>query len=123
MSIGMIGMVAGRRVHCRRRLGRVADLGHRLSIARGRLALFHRRRLLERDDRSVQDPCRHLSGVMNTGANVGGVISPSLTPWLADHWGWTASLLFAAFIALCGGVMWMRIDAGRKLGSEVDRNI
>jgi ACS family glucarate transporter-like MFS transporter len=51
-----------------------------------------------------------LSGVMNMGANVGGVISPSMTPWLADHWGWTASLLFAAGIALCGGLMWMKID-------------
>ncbi len=51
-----------------------------------------------------------LSGVMNTGANVGGVISPSLTPWLADHWGWTASLLVAAVIALCGGLMWMKVD-------------
>lgn len=51
-----------------------------------------------------------LSGVMNTGANVGGVISPSLTPWLADHWGWTASLLVAAGIALCGGLMWMKVN-------------
>jgi len=56
-----------------------------------------------------------LSGVMNMGANVGGVISPSLTPWLADHWGWTASLLIAALIALCGGVMWMKIDASEGL--------
>jgi ACS family glucarate transporter-like MFS transporter len=52
---------------------------------------------------------------MNMGANVGGVISPSLTPWLADHWGWTASLLVAALIALCGGVMWMKIDASEGL--------
>ena len=51
-----------------------------------------------------------LSGVMNMGANIGGALSPSLTPWLADQWGWTASLLVAAFIALCGGVMWLRID-------------
>ncbi|ULA58082.1 MAG: MFS domain-containing protein [Nitrospira sp.] len=51
-----------------------------------------------------------LSGVMNTGANLGGVISPSLTPWLADQWGWTASLLVAAGIALCGGFMWMKVD-------------
>ena len=51
-----------------------------------------------------------LSGVMNTGANIGGVISPSLTPWLAEHWGWTASLLFAAGIALFGGLMWMKVD-------------
>ena len=56
-----------------------------------------------------------LSGVMNMGANVGGVISPSLTPWLADHWGWTASLLFAAFIALCGGLMWMKVDASEAM--------
>ena len=56
-----------------------------------------------------------LSGVMNMGANVGGVISPSLTPWLADHWGWTASLLAAALIACCGGVVWLKIDASQKL--------
>ena len=56
-----------------------------------------------------------LSGVMNMGANVGGVISPSLAPWFPDHWGWTASLLVAALIALCGGVMWMKIDASEGL--------
>ncbi len=56
-----------------------------------------------------------LSGVMNTGANVGGVISPSLTPWLADHWGWTASLLVAAGIALCGGLMWMKVDPTEEM--------
>ncbi len=56
-----------------------------------------------------------LSGVMNMGANIGGALSPSLTPWLADQWGWTASLLVAAFIAFCGGVMWLRIDASQAL--------
>ena len=56
-----------------------------------------------------------LSGVMNMGANVGGVISPSLTPWLADHWGWTVSLPVAALIAFCGGVMWVKIDASEGL--------
>ena len=56
-----------------------------------------------------------LSGVMNTGANVGGVISPSLTPWIADHWGWTASLLVAAGIALCGGLMWMKVDPTERM--------
>lgn len=56
-----------------------------------------------------------LSGVMNMGANIGGVISPSLTPWLADYWSWTAALLTAALMAICGGIMWMKIDAGEKL--------
>ena len=56
-----------------------------------------------------------LSGIMNMGANLGGVVSPSLTPWLADHWGWTAALLTGALIALCGGIMWMKIDAEEKV--------
>ncbi|WHZ14881.1 MAG: putative MFS-type transporter [Nitrospira sp.] len=56
-----------------------------------------------------------LSGVMNMGANVGGAVSPSLTPWLADQWGWTASLLVAALIAICGGAMWVKIDAEEGL--------
>src|SRR6185295_14451798 len=29
-----------------------------------------------------------LSGLMNTGANLGGSLSPTLTPWLAEHFGW-----------------------------------
>jgi len=56
-----------------------------------------------------------LSGIMNMGANVGGAVSPSLTPWLADQWGWTSSLLVAALIAICGGVMWLKIDPEEKL--------
>ena len=56
-----------------------------------------------------------LSGIMNMGANLGGVLSPSLTPWLAEHWSWTGALLTAALIALCGGLMWTKIDAGEKL--------
>jgi mRNA interferase MazF len=39
----------------------------------------------------------------------------SLTPWLADHWGWTTSLLVAALIAFCGGVMWLKINAAEGL--------
>src|SRR4029078_3268787 len=32
-----------------------------------------------------------LSGLMNTGANIGGAISPTLTPWLAHQRGWPGS--------------------------------
>ncbi len=56
-----------------------------------------------------------LSGVMNTGANIGGAISPSLTPWLAAEWGWSVALCTAAAIAALGGLMWLRIDPARKL--------
>ena len=57
-----------------------------------------------------------LSGLMNTGANLGGAISPSLTPWIADQWGWAAALGAAAAVAIAGGIMWMKIDAERSLG-------
>ena len=56
-----------------------------------------------------------LSGLMNMGANLGGAISPTLTPWLAQQWGWGASLGFAAFMALLGGIMWLRIRPGDGL--------
>lgn len=60
-----------------------------------------------------------LSGVMNTGANIGGAISPSLTPWLAAEWGWPVALCIAAVIAALGGLMWLKIDPSEGLKREV----
>ncbi|MBH0183282.1 MAG: MFS transporter [Nitrospira sp.] len=59
-----------------------------------------------------------LSGLMNMGANIGGAISPTLTPWIAQHWGWPASLGVAALIALIGGILWINIDPGKGLERE-----
>ncbi len=56
-----------------------------------------------------------LSGLMNMGANLGGAISPSLTPWIAEQWGWPASLGLAAAVAFTGGFLWLRIDPGSGL--------
>jgi len=55
-----------------------------------------------------------LSGLMNTGANLGGVLSPILTPWLAQQAGWSVALGFAACVALVGGLLWSKIkpDSG-----------
>jgi ACS family glucarate transporter-like MFS transporter len=54
-----------------------------------------------------------LSGLMNTGANVGGTLSPSLTPWIAGHWGWPVALAAAGAVALAGALLWFKIDLGR----------
>jgi MFS transporter, ACS family, glucarate transporter len=59
-----------------------------------------------------------LSGLMNMGANLGGAVSPTLTPWIAQQWGWPASLGLAALIALLGGIMWLRIKPGDGLTAE-----
>jgi ACS family glucarate transporter-like MFS transporter len=60
-----------------------------------------------------------LSGLMNMGANIGGAISPTLTPWIAQQWGWPVSLGVAALIALIGGILWLKIDPGKGLNETV----
>ena len=56
-----------------------------------------------------------LSGIMNTGANIGGTISPTFTPWLAEQFGWNIALGFAAIVAALGGVLWLLIRPGNGL--------
>jgi ACS family glucarate transporter-like MFS transporter len=51
-------------------------------------------------------------GVMNFGSNLGGLISPVLTPWLAAQLGWETALGLAAIIAVVGGILWMGITIG-----------
>jgi ACS family glucarate transporter-like MFS transporter len=56
-----------------------------------------------------------LSGIMNTGANLGGTISPTLTPWLAENFGWTVSLQVAATISFIGAILWIFVKAGEEI--------
>lgn len=51
-----------------------------------------------------------VSGVMNMGAQIGGVITASLTPIIAHSFGWTASFFAAGTVALAGGVAWLVVD-------------
>ncbi|BCA54026.1 putative Sugar transporter of the major facilitator superfamily [Nitrospira sp. KM1] len=62
-----------------------------------------------------KDHAGTLSGLMNTGANLGGVISPTVTPWIAGTWGWPASLATAGAVALLGAALWSRIKPGDPL--------
>jgi MFS transporter, ACS family, glucarate transporter len=56
-----------------------------------------------------------LSGLMNTGANLGGALSPSLTPWMAAQWGWPIALAVAGAVALVGAVLWLKIDPAKAV--------
>jgi ACS family glucarate transporter-like MFS transporter len=47
-----------------------------------------------------------VSGVMNMGAQLGGVVTASLTPWIADRFGWTTSFLAAAALCVVGATAW-----------------
>lgn len=37
-----------------------------------------------------------VSGLLDTGAQIGGPVTASLTPWIASRLGWTASFLVGA---------------------------
>ena len=52
-------------------------------------------------------------GTMNFGSNIGGMISPALTPWLAERIGWETALTLTAGVALVAGLLWLgvRVDA------------
>jgi len=48
-------------------------------------------------------------GVMNLGSNLGGMISPALTPWLASLWGWQPALDLAAVFSVLAAVLWLGV--------------
>jgi len=55
------------------------------------------------------------SSIVNMGGQVGGAVTASLTPWIAQHYGWTSSFSAAAALAVIGGVCWMVVHPERPL--------
>jgi len=51
-------------------------------------------------------------GIMNTGSNLGGLISPALTPVLAEAIGWENALHIAAVVSAVAGLLWLGIRPG-----------
>src|SRR4029077_19978003 len=56
-----------------------------------------------------------VSGFMNMGAQIGGMVTASLTPAIASHFGWTASFLVAAALCLVGAGARLAVDPMRIL--------
>jgi MFS transporter, ACS family, glucarate transporter len=57
------------------------------------------------------------SGFMNMGAQFGGALTASLTPAIAQRYGWTSSFLLAAVLSIVGGLAWLLVDPERRLTS------
>jgi len=53
--------------------------------------------------------CGVAGGIMNTGSNVGGLISPALTPVLAAAIGWENALHVAAALSVVAALLWVGI--------------
>jgi ACS family glucarate transporter-like MFS transporter len=48
-------------------------------------------------------------GTMNFGSNLGGMVSPALTPWLAQRIGWETALTLTAGLAVVAGLLWLGV--------------
>jgi MFS transporter, ACS family, glucarate transporter len=61
-----------------------------------------------------------VTGFVNMGIHLGGAISPTLTPVLAQRFGWESALYVAAALALLGAVLWLGVNPERAidLGEE-----
>jgi ACS family glucarate transporter-like MFS transporter len=55
------------------------------------------------------------SSIVNMGAQIGGAVTASLTPWVALRFGWTTSFAIAAVLAVIGAVLWMTVHPERPL--------
>ncbi len=56
-----------------------------------------------------------VSGFMNMANQIGGAITASLTPILADHFGWATAFLITAGICACGAVAWLFVDPAKPV--------
>jgi ACS family glucarate transporter-like MFS transporter len=56
-----------------------------------------------------------VSGFMNMGGQFGGALTASLTPIIAEHYGWTSSFLAAAILSALGGFAWLLVEPERSL--------
>lgn len=58
------------------------------------------------------------SSMVNMGGQIGGAVTASLTPWFAQHYGWTSSYTVAAILAIIGALCWLTVHPERPLNSE-----
>jgi MFS transporter, ACS family, glucarate transporter len=55
------------------------------------------------------------SSIVNMGGQMGGAVTASLTPWIAQRFGWTTSFAISAFLAVLGAICWMTVHPERTL--------
>jgi ACS family glucarate transporter-like MFS transporter len=55
------------------------------------------------------------SSMVNMGGQIGGAVTASLTPWVAQRFGWTTSFAISAALAIFGALCWMTVHPERPL--------
>jgi MFS transporter, ACS family, glucarate transporter len=59
------------------------------------------------------------SSIVNMGGQIGGAVTASLTPWIAQHFGWTSSFGVSAALAVGGGICWLVVHPERPLDAAI----
>jgi len=54
-------------------------------------------------------------GVTVTALQIGGAVAPTLTPMIAERFGWEAALHVAGFLAVVSACVWLFIDAHKRI--------
>jgi len=57
-------------------------------------------------------------GLLNMGGNLGGVLSPTLTPFIAQRFGWVHALDFTGLVALGAALLWLSVSPSKKVDVE-----
>jgi ACS family glucarate transporter-like MFS transporter len=57
-------------------------------------------------------------GVVVSAIQLGGVVAPTLTPLLAQRFGWQVAIYVVAGLSVVASTLWSRIDAAQVIGSE-----
>ena len=53
----------------------------------------------------------YATGIYNSGANIGAIVTPLFVPWMAIHWGWQWAFIFVGLIGTVWLFFWYRIYA------------
>lgn len=59
------------------------------------------------------------SAVMNTFGNIGGALSPTVLAFLVKAYGWDVPFLVASVLCIAAALLFLRIDASRRIFAEV----
>ena len=49
------------------------------------------------------------TGIFNSGANIGAVVTPLVVPWITDHFGWQMAFVLTGVIGLIWLLVWWRL--------------
>jgi ACS family glucarate transporter-like MFS transporter len=60
------------------------------------------------------------SGIMNMGAQIGGAVATSLTPFLAARLGWQTAFFTAAGLAVIGAISWLLVNPANSLAQPAE---